>query len=84
MKYISRRIKIVLIPIHSARIAFDPISHDLNHPADRRKFCYFANAINLKFEIYDPNKEYDLVIISETSDISYWSRQKKITKVIAI
>ena len=82
MKYISRRIKLVLIPIHSARIAFDPISHDLNHPADRRKFCYFANAINLKYEIYHPKKEYDLVIISETSDISYWSRKKKVPKII--
>ena len=64
-----------MIPVNSARIAFDPISYDLSHPADRRKFIYFANAINLRYEIYDPSKEYDLVIIFEVLEhVSNWDQ----------
>ena len=71
-----------MIPINTAKIAFDPISRDLNHPADRRRFTYFAKTMGLNYEIYDRKKNYDIVILSETSDISLWRRSKKDFKII--
>ena len=69
-------------PISSAKIAFDPISRDLSHPADRRRFTCFAKLMGLDFEVYNSQKNYDIVILSETSDITFWSRSKKDFKII--
>ncbi len=68
--------------IKSAKIAYDPISRELNHPADKRRFCYFAKTVGLRYEVYKPNHQYDLIILTESSDISYWRRQKKGPKLI--
>ena len=71
-----------MIPIKTARIAFVPISPDLTHPADRRRFCYLAESINLEYEVYKQGSDYDLIILTETSDISYWRRLNKDSKII--
>ena len=71
-----------MISLKSVRVGYDPISSDLSHPADRRRFCYLAKLFDIEYEIYNPLKKYELVILNESSDISYWRRIKKGPKII--
>ena len=56
------------------RIGYVPISNTLDSPGDRRRFVYYAEKRGIQFEIADPKREYDLVILSQRADISVWSR----------
>jgi hypothetical protein len=59
------------------RIGYVPYSNSLDKPGDRRRFAYYASKRGIRFEIADPAKEYDLVILSALADISVWSRYPK-------
>lgn len=61
----------------NARIGYVPYSNALDRPGDRRRFAYYASKRGIGFEIADPAKEYDLVILSARADISVWSRYPK-------
>lgn len=61
----------------SLRIGYVPYSLSYEKPGDRRRFVYYANARGIRFEIADPNKEYDLVVLSARADISVWSNYPK-------
>lgn len=63
--------------LRHARIGYVPYSNALDRPGDRRRFPYYASKRGIDFEIADPAKEYDLVILSERADISVWSRYPK-------
>ena len=54
------------------RIGYVPYNLSLRKPGDRRRFVAYAKARNLQFEIADPTKKYDLVVLSEVADISQW------------
>jgi glycosyltransferase involved in cell wall biosynthesis len=54
------------------RIGYAPYSPTLNRPGDKRRFVAYARARNLPFEIAEPGQRYDIVILSELADISYW------------
>jgi len=54
------------------RIGYSPYSPTLSPPGDRRRFVSYARKRNLPFEIADPKEKYDLVVLSELSDISVW------------
>lgn len=56
------------------RIGYVPYSTSLQAPGDRRRFAYYASKRGLAFEIADPSREYDLVVLSSRADISLWSR----------
>src|SRR6185312_15235316 len=56
----------------SIRIGYVPYSGRFTKPGDRRRFVAYARARNLEFEVADPDKRYDLVVLSETADISVW------------
>ncbi len=43
-------------------------SEDYSHPADRRRFCHYANKENLFFEIPDLNRRYDCIIFTIASN----------------
>lgn len=58
------------------RIGYAPISRSLQAPGDRRRFVRYAEARGLAFELADPAKAYDLVVLSERADISVWSRYR--------
>lgn len=60
--------------MNAPRIGYVPYSPPLERPGDRRRFVYYARSRNLDFEIADPAKEYDLVVLSECADLSVWSR----------
>lgn len=63
--------------LRQLRIGYSPMTPALNAPGDRRRFAHYARNRNLHFEIADPAKDYDLVILSPLADISVWSRYPK-------
>jgi len=56
------------------RVGYVPYSPLFDRPGDRRRFCYYAKQRNLSFEIAQPSKSYDVVVLSEAADITEWSR----------
>jgi glycosyltransferase involved in cell wall biosynthesis len=56
------------------RIGYVPCSNDLNVPGDKLRFCYYADKRNITFDIADPSKDYDLIILTERSDKSVWGK----------
>ena len=64
------------------RIGYAPYDETLTRPGDKRRFPSYAKRRELKFEIADPRKEYDLLVVSAGSDITTWlkysQRQAKI------
>jgi hypothetical protein len=58
----------------SLRIGYAPYANDFSHPGDRRRFCYYAAKRGLRYELADPSKSYDVVVLSEAADISVWRR----------
>lgn len=56
------------------RIGYVPTSNSLQRPGDRRRFAHYAKKRNLEFEIADPDKSYDLVVVTQMADLSVWSR----------
>jgi len=60
--------------LRNLRVGYVPISSSLNSPGDKRRFAFYASKRNLDFEIADPSKSYDLVIVSQNADLSLWSQ----------
>ncbi len=60
--------------LQHARVGYVPMSNSLNSPGDKRRFAYYANKRNLNFEIADPSKKYDVVVITQNADLSIWSQ----------
>lgn len=54
------------------RIGYIPYLPDLSQPADRRRFPFFAKDNNIKFEIADKNKKYDVILLTAFADLSQW------------
>lgn len=65
------------IDFNKLRIGYVPYSRNLCQPGDKRRFLYYANKRNLKFEIASPSEDYDLVIVSDRGDKSVWSKYRK-------
>jgi glycosyltransferase involved in cell wall biosynthesis len=58
------------------QIGYVPYSQDLDHPDDRRRFPYFASQNNIKFEIAKTNKEFDIVVLPASANLTKWLRYK--------
>ncbi|MBI3945552.1 MAG: hypothetical protein HY321_06520 [Armatimonadetes bacterium] len=56
------------------RIGYATYGSDFSRPADRRRFCYYAAKRGLQIERADPSRSYDLVVVTEKSDLSVWAR----------
>ena len=54
------------------RIGYVPYSEDFERPGDKRRFVHYAKSRNLAFEIAEPGKKYDLVVLSQSADLSVW------------
>ena len=61
----------------SVRIGYVPMSANLNSPGDKRRFVYYAKLRNINFEIADPSEKYDLVVLTQNSDLSVWKDYDK-------
>lgn len=59
-------------PSSLPRIGYVPHHTSLEVPGDRRRFVAYARARNLPFELARPEEKYDLVVLSESADISVW------------
>ena len=62
--------------IRTLRIGYVPYSQSFDAPGDRRRFVFYATKRGISFEIADPAKTYDLVILSTRADISVWSKNQ--------
>jgi glycosyltransferase involved in cell wall biosynthesis len=63
--------------LQNLRIGYVPATSDLSAPSDRRRFCYYARKRNLRFEIAEPSKTYDLVVLNQRADLSIWHNYRK-------
>lgn len=59
-----------------ARVAYFPASTTLQAPSDRRRFPWYANQRGIRFELADPAREYDVVVLNQRADLSVWSRYR--------
>lgn len=65
------------------KIAYVGMSQNYDQPGDRRRFFGFSKYKKIKVENYNPNKEYDLIVLSQKADLSYFVKKKfKNTKII--
>jgi len=69
--------------INEARIGYAPRSPGLDVPGDRRRFCFYARARKLSFEVTgEPLPDQDIVVVTTTADISQWSRADPRIKIV--
>jgi hypothetical protein len=61
----------------NVKIGYVPYLNDMSHPGNRRRFPYFANRKNIMFEIANPQKVYDIVLLVGQGNISEWILYKK-------
>lgn len=59
------------------KIGYVPYLPDLSQPADRRRFPLFAKNNNVPFEVANKNKEYDIILLTATANLSKWLFYKK-------
>ncbi|MGN6602227.1 MAG: hypothetical protein ACTHK8_07225 [Ginsengibacter sp.] len=59
------------------KIGYVPYLNDLSHPDDRRRFPYFADQNNINFEIAETDKEFDIVLLPASANLTKWLRYKK-------
>jgi len=58
--------------LSNLRIGYVPYSKNYDRPGDRRRFVHYAKSRGLSFEVADPSKKYDLVVLSQAADLSVW------------
>jgi glycosyltransferase involved in cell wall biosynthesis len=69
--------------LKNLRIGYVPFSKDLQQPSDRRRFCYWARKRGIDFEVADPSKEYDIVLVTSHGDNpAIWSQYGGKAKVV--
>jgi glycosyltransferase involved in cell wall biosynthesis len=54
------------------KVGYAPLSADFSQPGDRRRFCRYAERRGVRYEIADPSKAYDVVVVTEGADLSAW------------
>ena len=63
--------------IKELKIEYVPYLSDLSHPADRRRFPFFASTNGIPFEIADVKKTYDVILLTALSNLSKWLLYKR-------
>ena len=58
--------------LKSLRIGYLPYSQNFEHPGDKRRFIYYAKKRGISFEIADPSKKYDILVLTQNADLSIW------------
>ena len=63
--------------LNDLRIGYAPYSKKLDKPGDRRRFFYYTQKRNIKFEFARPTETYDLVYVTHAADLSVWNNYQK-------
>jgi len=58
------------------RIGYAPFHPAFQHPADSRRFAGYAKARGLTIEVARPDRQYDLVVVSELADVTAWAKYR--------
>jgi glycosyltransferase involved in cell wall biosynthesis len=58
------------------RVGYAPYDPSLTQPADRRRFPYYAERRGIPFELADPTRDYDLVVVTPRADLEAWSQYR--------
>lgn len=66
-----------LSSLAALKVGYFPHNPSLKHPGDRRRFVFFAKESGLPFEIADAKKEYDIVFLTSSCNVSEWVAYKK-------
>jgi hypothetical protein len=69
-------------PLAGLRVGYSPYTPTLTHPGDRRRFVFYARQRGIEFELADPSREYDVVVLSERADIVTWARRGPETRIV--
>ena len=56
------------------KIGYAPYSPALDQPADRRRFPFYAARRGIAFELADPQRDYDVVVVTPRADLDAWTR----------
>ncbi len=59
------------------KIGYVPYRPDLSQPGDRRRFPFFAKQHHINFEIAQFDKNYDIILLTATANLSKWLWYKK-------
>lgn len=63
--------------LQDLRFGYVPYSATFDRPGDRRRFVHYAQKRSLQFELADPSKAYDVVVLSERADVSVWQKYRQ-------
>jgi glycosyltransferase involved in cell wall biosynthesis len=63
--------------IKDLKIGYVPYLPDLSQPGDRRRFPFFAKRYDIKFEIAQFERNYDIILVTATANLSKWLLYKK-------
>jgi glycosyltransferase involved in cell wall biosynthesis len=55
------------------RVGYAPYASDLSQPGDRRRFPFYASRRGIEFQVADPSRAYDVVIVTPRADLTRWS-----------
>lgn len=66
-----------VINFSKLKVGYWPIRLHLDHPGDRRRFIFFAKEKNIAFEVADAKKQYDVVYLTATCNVSQWIAYKR-------
>ncbi len=58
--------------VDKIKIGYAIANIDLQHPAYRRRFCFYAQQRNLNWEIADFKKKYDIIVVHHSADLTLW------------
>ena len=61
-------------PLRSSRVGYVPLSRDFHQPGDARRFVFYAKERHFSFEVADPTKSYDVIVLTQNADLSVWSK----------
>ena len=59
------------------KIGYVPYLPDLSQPGDRRRFPFFAKRHDIKFEIAQFERNYDIILITASANLSKWLLYKR-------
>ncbi len=59
------------------RIGYAPYDATLTQPGDRRRFPFYAGRRGIPFELADPSRDYDVVVVTPRADLAAWTRYRR-------